>query len=244
MPTQCLPSGKRKWPLPTRYWKAVSACLTSRRRKISSYDEGMIRTRTLKSVEIETWSLWIDDVEPQWRKYRIRRSSEMELPPELPILEDVHHTDSEGFLPLQFAVLPMSIADVRILCFDRSVYPVKALCYLCSGFSGPRCPHEDGVLDVNSERRRAVARKMFDDAAKRGVALENDPVFAGWVEEWVAGSIDVEEIRRRNDERKEAEKAERRLRRSRMTWPAVRPEGDTLEDVLMGMGRTEEKTES
>ncbi len=47
------------------------------------------------------------------------------------------------------------------------------------------------------ERRRLAAKKAIDRVRHAGLPMEENPQFLSWIEEWVAGAIDMSEVRRR-----------------------------------------------
>ncbi|MCV9964386.1 hypothetical protein OIU34_21085 [Pararhizobium sp. BT-229] len=73
------------------------------------------------------------------------------------------------------------------------------------------------------ERRRALVERIVAQSAQRGQPIDDDPKFMAWVEEWVAGEIDVPELRRRYGELLKARHEERRERRAAYLASFARP---------------------
>ncbi|MBX4898865.1 hypothetical protein HJA81_27445 [Rhizobium bangladeshense] len=48
-----------------------------------------------------------------------------------------------------------------------------------------------------SEQRRLAAQKAFDRVRRAGLTMEEDPRFLAWIEQWIAGEIDMREVRER-----------------------------------------------
>ncbi|TXI02857.1 MAG: hypothetical protein E6Q76_14930 [Rhizobium sp.] len=48
-----------------------------------------------------------------------------------------------------------------------------------------------------NERRRLAAQKAFDRIRQAGLSMEEDPRFLAWIEQWVAGEIEMSEVRER-----------------------------------------------
>ncbi|WP_261339058.1 hypothetical protein [Rhizobium leguminosarum] len=48
-----------------------------------------------------------------------------------------------------------------------------------------------------SEQRRLAAQKAFDRIRRAGLPTEEDPRFLAWIEQWVAGEIEMPEVRER-----------------------------------------------
>jgi len=48
-----------------------------------------------------------------------------------------------------------------------------------------------------SEQRRLAAQKAFDRVRRAGLPTEEDPRFLGWIEQWILGKIDMQEVRER-----------------------------------------------
>lgn len=48
-----------------------------------------------------------------------------------------------------------------------------------------------------SEQRRLTAQKAFDRVRRAGLQTEEDPRFLGWIEQWILGAIDMQELRER-----------------------------------------------
>lgn len=103
------------------------------------------------------------------------------------------------------------------------------------------------------ERRRALVDKIVTQSAQRGLPIDNDPKFMAWIEEWVAGEIDVPELRRRYGELLKNRNEERRERREAYIASFARPAAakeeerpalpsepeflNSLETVLQGLHR-------
>lgn len=65
---------------------------------------------------------------------------------------------------------------------------------------------------VSVEVRRRAAEKVFERAARSGRSIDQDPRFHGWIDEWIAGNIEMSEVARRYStllgERAETRKAQ------------------------------------
>ncbi|MGF9565272.1 hypothetical protein [Neorhizobium sp. JUb45] len=48
---------------------------------------------------------------------------------------------------------------------------------------------------MTPEARRALVERIFDKARESGQTIENDPLFVNWVERWIAGDIDIADLR-------------------------------------------------
>lgn len=48
-----------------------------------------------------------------------------------------------------------------------------------------------------SKQRRLAAQKAFDRVRRAGLQTEEDPRFLGWIEQWILGEIDMQELRER-----------------------------------------------
>lgn len=46
-------------------------------------------------------------------------------------------------------------------------------------------------------RRRAVFERVRDQAIALGTPMDNDPLFLDWVEEWISGRIEADELKSR-----------------------------------------------
>jgi hypothetical protein len=66
---------------------------------------------------------------------------------------------------------------------------------------------------MTKERRRLLVDKLVAQTAEKGTPIDGDAVFMGWVEEWIAGELDVPELRRRYAELIKARNNERRQKR-------------------------------
>ena len=74
------------------------------------------------------------------------------------------------------------------------------------------------------ESRRAAVERIFGDAERRGHPVDTNPFFREWVEEWVSGSIEVDELRRRyREHRRMIIEARRNERERRLAAMGVRP---------------------
>lgn len=52
-------------------------------------------------------------------------------------------------------------------------------------------------MTLTNARRRARWKKTCADATARGVQVESDPRFLGWIEEWINGAIEMAVVRER-----------------------------------------------
>jgi hypothetical protein len=52
-------------------------------------------------------------------------------------------------------------------------------------------------MSTDPETRRAIAQRAIDRAAARGMPIDTDPAFLGFVEEWIRGDIDMKAVRER-----------------------------------------------
>ncbi|WP_246730949.1 hypothetical protein [Rhizobium laguerreae] len=50
---------------------------------------------------------------------------------------------------------------------------------------------------MKSEQRRLAAQKAFDRLRRAGLPTEEDPRFLVWIEQWIAGEIEMQEVRER-----------------------------------------------
>ncbi|MHC2296100.1 hypothetical protein [Rhizobium mongolense] len=48
-----------------------------------------------------------------------------------------------------------------------------------------------------SEQRRLSVQKAFDRVRRAGLPMEEDPRFLAWIEQWIAGEIEMPEVRDR-----------------------------------------------
>ncbi|MDP9838521.1 hypothetical protein J2T09_003289 [Neorhizobium huautlense] len=48
---------------------------------------------------------------------------------------------------------------------------------------------------MKPEARRALVERIFDKARENGQTIEDDPLFISWIEEWIAGDIEIAELR-------------------------------------------------
>lgn len=48
-----------------------------------------------------------------------------------------------------------------------------------------------------SEQRRLAAQKAFDRVRGAGMPMEDDPRFLVWIEQWIAGEIEMSQVRER-----------------------------------------------
>lgn len=48
---------------------------------------------------------------------------------------------------------------------------------------------------MTPEARRALVDRIFDKARANGHTIEDDPLFMGWIENWIAGDIEIAELR-------------------------------------------------
>lgn len=52
-------------------------------------------------------------------------------------------------------------------------------------------------MSTNPETRRAIAQRVIDRAAARGMPIDKDPAFVALLEEWTRGDIDMKAMRER-----------------------------------------------
>ncbi|KXG84194.1 hypothetical protein [Agrobacterium bohemicum] len=52
-------------------------------------------------------------------------------------------------------------------------------------------------MSTNPETRRAIAQRVIDRAAARGMPIDKDPAFVALLEEWIRGDIDMKAMRER-----------------------------------------------
>lgn len=70
-------------------------------------------------------------------------------------------------------------------------------------------------MSTNPQTRRAIAQRVIDRAAARGMPIDKDPAFVALLEEWTRGDIDMKAMRERYLDIIALQTAERRgLRRS------------------------------
>jgi hypothetical protein len=48
-----------------------------------------------------------------------------------------------------------------------------------------------------NERRRLAAQKALDRIRRAGLPMEEDPRFLAWIEQWIAGEIEMPDVRER-----------------------------------------------
>lgn len=48
---------------------------------------------------------------------------------------------------------------------------------------------------MNPKARRALVERIFEKARASGQTIENDPLFLEWIESWIAGDIEIAELR-------------------------------------------------
>ena len=66
---------------------------------------------------------------------------------------------------------------------------------------------------MSTEARRVFIDKIFERAKSSGYPVDSNPLFRAWVGEWIAGKIEIAELRRRyNELRAESIAANRRGR--------------------------------
>jgi hypothetical protein len=52
-------------------------------------------------------------------------------------------------------------------------------------------------LPIDSDRRRVIFEQVRDKAIARGMPIDDDPEFLGWVELWISGEYDISDLRSR-----------------------------------------------
>ncbi|MDP9840643.1 hypothetical protein J2T09_005431 [Neorhizobium huautlense] len=52
-------------------------------------------------------------------------------------------------------------------------------------------------MAIDSDRRRVIFDQVRDKAIARGMPIDDDPEFLGWVELWISGEYDISELRSR-----------------------------------------------
>ncbi|MBN7807766.1 MULTISPECIES: hypothetical protein [Agrobacterium] len=52
-------------------------------------------------------------------------------------------------------------------------------------------------MSTNPETRRAIAQRVINRAAARGMPIDTDPAFVALLEEWTRGDIDMKAMRER-----------------------------------------------
>lgn len=52
-------------------------------------------------------------------------------------------------------------------------------------------------MAIDSDRRRMIFDQVRDKAIARGMPIDDDPEFLGWVELWINGEYDISELRSR-----------------------------------------------
>lgn len=50
---------------------------------------------------------------------------------------------------------------------------------------------------MTPDSRRKLVERIFEKARARGETIENDPLFRGWIEQWIDGEIDLADLRER-----------------------------------------------
>lgn len=48
---------------------------------------------------------------------------------------------------------------------------------------------------MTPEARRALVERIFEKARANGQTIETDPLFLDWIESWIAGDIEIAELR-------------------------------------------------
>jgi hypothetical protein len=70
-------------------------------------------------------------------------------------------------------------------------------------------------MSMDPSTRKSIAQRAIDRAKARGAPIDEDPAFAGLVDEWVRGEIDMREMRERYLDILALQEAERRGRHAR-----------------------------
>ena len=52
-------------------------------------------------------------------------------------------------------------------------------------------------MSANPETRRAIAQRVIDRAAARGMPIDKDPTFVALLEDWTRGDLDMKAMRER-----------------------------------------------
>lgn len=52
-------------------------------------------------------------------------------------------------------------------------------------------------MAIDSDRRRMIFDQVRDNAIARGMPIDDDPEFLGWVGLWISGEYDISELRSR-----------------------------------------------
>ncbi|WP_311273349.1 MULTISPECIES: hypothetical protein [unclassified Rhizobium] len=52
-------------------------------------------------------------------------------------------------------------------------------------------------MSTDPETRRAIAQRVINRAAARGMPIDKDPAFSALLEEWTRGDIDMKAMRKR-----------------------------------------------
>ena len=48
---------------------------------------------------------------------------------------------------------------------------------------------------MKPEARRALVERIFDKARESGQTIEDNPLFLHWIENWIAGDMEIAELR-------------------------------------------------
>lgn len=48
---------------------------------------------------------------------------------------------------------------------------------------------------MTPEARRALVERIFDKARRSGQTIDDDPQFIRWIENWIAGDIEIADLR-------------------------------------------------
>jgi hypothetical protein len=81
-------------------------------------------------------------------------------------------------------------------------------------------------LAIDSDRRRVIFDQVRDKAIARGMPIDDDPEFLGWVELWISGEYDIPELRSRYNDL-----VARRAQRSKFGPDAGEPAGRDAEAI-------------
>jgi hypothetical protein len=65
---------------------------------------------------------------------------------------------------------------------------------------------------MNSEKRRLTAERVFERIRQAGLPMETDSRFLRWIEQWIAGEMEMPEIRQNYLQLLQERASEQRLR--------------------------------